>query len=268
MKLAAERDAAVEAATRAADLIRYKRGSLSREDVREKGKHDLVTVVDEQAEKLIVDFLSKTFPNDAFLAEEGSYGEGDDGRADRRWIIDPIDGTTNFAHDLAPFCVSIALEIDGRLCVGVIYEIGRDELFTAVNGEGAFVNGRPIHVSRTTELDNAVVTTGFPFREFSNIDGYMTVLRAFMERARAVRRPGSAAADLAFVAAGRMDGFFETGLSAWDLAAGALLISEAGGRVSDVNGADRFLESGRILASNGRVHEEMLRLCAPLKAEP
>ena len=270
MNLVPERNAAIKAALKAGALVRYRAGTLDETDVREKGKHDLVTVVDEESEKIIIGALSETFPEDLFLGEEGvsQVQHSDSGSGNRKWIIDPIDGTTNFAHKHPPYCISIGLEIDGLIQVGVIYEIGADELYTAIRGQGAYMNGRPMRVSTVSDLYGSIITTGFPFKEFTRIDAYIEVLRGFMQKARAVRRPGSAAADLAMVAAGRMDGFFEIGLSAWDVAAGSLLVEEAGGKVTDLSGCNSHIYGNQILAGNGIINEQMLEVLKPLTGEP
>jgi myo-inositol-1(or 4)-monophosphatase len=255
-----ERDAAVAAARRAGEHIRARAGRP--DDVRQKGVHDLVTEVDEAAQRLLISDLTAAFPDVGVLAEEGT-ADADlpdlrhaEGRA--RWIIDPIDGTTNFTRGLAPYCVSIALEVDGDLVVGVVYEITADEMFAAAHGEGLTLNGAPARVSETDTLAHSLVTTGFPFRKFWYEDAYLDVLHRFMRSTLGVRRPGSAAADLAYVACGRFDAFFEAGLAPWDMAAGIVLVREGGGRVSDLMGGDDALFGGHLLASNGGIYEAAL----------
>jgi myo-inositol-1(or 4)-monophosphatase len=255
-----ELDAAVAAARRAGAHIRRHAGNAA--GVRQKGVHDLVTDVDEAAQRLIVGDLGAACPDIAVLAEEGTSDA--DLRARRgdtegaRWIIDPIDGTTNFTRGLAPYCVSIALEDRGDLVLGVVYEITADEMFAAVRGRGLTLNGAPAEVSGTDTLARSLVTTGFPFRHFWYEDEYLDVLRQFMRTTLGVRRPGSAAADLAYVACGRCDAFFEAGLAPWDLAAGVVLVREGGGLVTDLEGRDTLPFSGQILAANEPIHALML----------
>ncbi len=259
-----ELEVATAAARQAGALVRRRVGRAGA--VREKGVHDLVTEVDEAAQRLILATLAEACPEIDALAEEGASA-GDfsgDGRA--RWIIDPLDGTTNFTHGLAPFCVSIALHDGQDLVLGVVYEITADELFAAVRGRGLRLDGSPAGVSATAELERSLLTTGFPFREFWYAEAYLDVLHRFMLAARGIRRPGSAAADLAYVACGRLDGFFEAGLAPWDVAAGIVLVREGGGRVTQLGGADDVLWSGQILATNGHVHAAMQAITAPLDA--
>lgn len=251
-----ELEAATEAARRAGDLIRRYAGKAL--DIREKGTHDLVTQADEEAQRLIQDTLAAAFPDYEFLGEEGTTDDDllrQREAAGPRWIVDPIDGTTNFAHGVPPYCVSISLQDEGELVLGVVYEVSMDEMFAAVKGHGLTVNGEPARVSDTADLGSALVTTGFPFREFWYIDEYLGVLRHFMLHTRGVRRPGSAAADLAWVACGRFDAFFEGGLSPWDVAAGIVLVREGGGRISGLTDGVDPLFGRQLIASNGRVHD-------------
>lgn len=263
-----ELDAAVAVARRAGALIRQHAGDAA--GVRQKGVHDLVTDIDEAAQRLIVGALGAACPDIGVLAEEGTSDA--DLRARRgdtdgaRWIIDPIDGTTNFTRGLAPYCVSIALEDRGELVLGVVYEIAADEMFAAVRGRGLTLNGVSAGVSATDTLDRSLLTTGFPFRYFWYEDEYINVLRAFMRTTLGVRRPGSAAADLAYVACGRCDAFFEAGLAPWDLAAGVVLVREGGGCVTDLEGADTLPFGGQILAANETLHALMLETTRPLGA--
>lgn len=258
-----ELHAAIEAAAEAAALIRYHAGRAA--GVRLKGAHDLVTEVDEAAQRLILERLLDAFPGYDVLAEEAGRDRGARVPERPRWIVDPIDGTTNFTHGVAPYAVSIALqEAGGELVLGVIHEVVADEVFAAVRGQGLTVNGRPARVSATENLADALVTTGFPFREFGYVDAYLPVLRAFMERARGVRRPGSAAVDLAYVACGRFDGFFEAGLAPWDVAAGIVLVREGGGRVSAMTEGTDPLFGRQLVASNAPLHAAMCDLARPL----
>ena len=221
-----------------------------------KGAINIVTDVDRRCEEYIVNGLGKIFPDDDILAEEGT---GHVAKKARRWVVDPLDGTVNYAHQFPFFCVSIALEVHGRLTAGVIYDPNRDELFAACEGEGASVNGEPISVSRTTTLNEAMLATGFAYNvreetRFDNLDNFAH----FVKQARAVRRPGSAAIDLAWLACGRIDGFWELYLKPWDMAAGVCIIREAGGLVTSFDGSPYDLYGTEILASNGRIHDGMM----------
>jgi myo-inositol-1(or 4)-monophosphatase len=259
-----ERDAAVRAARAAALIIREHAGLVSRDDIREKGRHDLVTEIDEQSQRLIMQELADQFPDYGFLAEEDT--EGARSAASRRWIIDPIDGTTNFTHGVPPYAVSIALAEDDEVVVGVVLEVVSGETFTAVRGAGAFLEGRPMHVSSSPDLSRSLISTGFPYRAVDHLDAYLEVLGKFMYGCQGVRRHGSAAIDLAYLAAGRFDGFFETGLMPWDVAAGVLLIREAGGRVTQFSGKGDPVFARQILGSNGRIHDRMIEVVTPLAA--
>jgi myo-inositol-1(or 4)-monophosphatase len=219
---------------------------------------DLVTEVDHECEDLIVSALRAERGDDAILAEEGG---GDDREGARwRWIIDPIDGTTNYAHGYPCFCVSIGVECEGERAVGVVYDPLRDELYGAVRGEGATRNGRPIRVSEETDLGNALVATGFAYDVRRSAQDNVDHFIAFVKRSRAIRRDGSAALDLCYVASGRFDGYWELKLHPWDVAAGLLLVEEAGGRVSDLSGGRAHRSGFECVASNGRVHDQMLEI--------
>jgi myo-inositol-1(or 4)-monophosphatase len=261
-----ERDAAVEAARAAARLIRARAGRLGHGAVRDKGVHDLVTEVDEEAQRLIIEILKDAFPDYGVLAEEGAddgvpatAGDG------HRWIIDPIDGTTNFTHGVPPYAVSIALQHGEEMVVGVVLNAAHEELFTAIRGRGAYANGARIRVSETEKLDRSLLTTGFPYRAFGHVDAYLELLRYLFQAARGIRRPGVASIDLAYVACGRFDGFFETGLNPWDIAAGLLLVEEAGGRVTDYKGAGNPSFTHQVLATNGHIHGAMLEAVAGMR---
>jgi myo-inositol-1(or 4)-monophosphatase len=230
--------------------------------VSKKGDIDLVTESDLACEKLIIDRIRSHYPHHAILAEESGAFDGallTAGRSEWKWIIDPLDGTTNYAHGYPCFCVSIALERAGKLEIGVVYNPMLDELFAAERGQGARLNDRTIRVSEIEELNSAMLCTGFPYdvRERPRFERHFT---NFTMRAQAVRRDGSAALDLAYVACGRFDGFWEDGLNPWDMAAGVLLIAEAGGRVTDYKNAALNIYKPEVLASNGLVHEAMMRV--------
>jgi myo-inositol-1(or 4)-monophosphatase len=225
--------------------------------IQKKGRIDLVTAADLAAERMCRALISGRFPTHGVLGEEDATGT-QPRHARFRWIIDPVDGTTNFAHGLALFCVSIALEIDGRVEIGVVYDPIAEELFTAERGEGARLNGAPIHVSACETLVDALLCTGFPYSIREERRRQVGVFAAFLEEAQAVRRLGSAALDLCYVAAGRFDGFWEERIHPWDIAAGALVIEEAGGTVTGMDGTPFDPFAGHITASNGRLHELML----------
>jgi myo-inositol-1(or 4)-monophosphatase len=238
---------------------RFGRASL---EVTNKGDIDLVTEADLAAERLIIERIQTHYPRHAILAEESgttvAYG---DERSEWKWVIDPLDGTTNYAHGYPCFCVSIALERAGQIVIGAIYDPVRDELFAAERGEGATLNGRRLRVSNVGDLNRALVCTGFPYDVRGRTD-FARHFYNFIMHAQAVRRDGSAALDLAYVAAGRFDGFWEEGLRPWDVAAGVLLIEEAGGRVSRYDGSAFDIYTPPILVSNGLLHEAMMRVLA------
>lgn len=244
---------AIEAVVRAGDLQMARFGSDVQ--VQKKGDIDLVTEVDLEVERMFRALVAERFPDHGVLAEE----MGETGHGSRwRWVFDPLDGTTNYAHGLPIFCASLALEIDGRTEVGAVYDPNRRELFTAERGVGAWLNGRPLRVSSAASLMESVLVTGFPYNVHETLDEVVGLFAAFVGRARAVRRLGSAALDLCWVAAGRMDGFWEERLKPWDMMAGALIVEEAGGRVTTLDGSNWAAAGGQILASNGLLHEEML----------
>ncbi len=240
-------------AARAAGRIHLRR--LSRISVtRKTNALDLVTEADRESEQAVIRTLSRAFPAHAILAEES----GANARlSEHRWIIDPLDGTTNFAHGFPQFCVSIAYERRGRVELGVVFDALKRELFVAARGRGARLNARPIRVSRTPTLELALLATGFPYDRRERHNFYFTFWEAFMMRTQGVRRAGSAALDLCYVACGRIDAFWEFGLRPWDVAAGALIVAEAGGRVTRLDGAALDLEARQLLASNGKLHRAM-----------
>jgi len=253
---AQERRVAIEIARAAGDLLR--RELLAPRRIAYKGSPtNLVTEMDARAEALIVDRLLGAFPDDAVLAEERGAQPG---RSGRRWIIDPIDGTTNYAHGLPAYAVSIALAVGRRVELGVVYDPSHDELYVAERGGGAFCNERRLAVSRTSTLDASLLTTGFPYDIRVNPDNNLKEYATFATRSRAVRRFGSAVLDLAWVAAGRYDGFWELRLGPWDVAAGGLLVEEAGGRLTGITGAPLDLDAPTLLATNGLIHDEMLAI--------
>lgn len=251
---------AVRAARRAGEVIVRSINRLESIEVSSKGRNDFVTDVDRAAEADIIGTIRRLYPDHAFLAEES----GASGSGDVVWIIDPLDGTTNFLHSFPQYSVSIACQIRGRLEHAVVYDPLRQEIFSASRGDGAYLEGRRIRVSRQLTLEGALIGTGFPFRagDAPRMDAYMAQLRTIMERTAGIRRPGSAALDLAYVAAGRLDGFWEMGLGPWDTAAGSLLIQEAGGRIGTLTGADYKLEH-HLVAGTPRVYSALLEALAP-----
>jgi myo-inositol-1(or 4)-monophosphatase len=248
---------AVKAARKAGTIINRAAFDVDKLTVRRKQQNDFVSEVDHAAEDAIIGVLKEAYPDHGYLGEEGGYK---DKNAEYLWVIDPLDGTTNFLHGNPQYCVSIALQHKGALTQAVIFDPTRNELFTASKGAGAYLNDRRLRVSKVDKMEDALIGTGFPFRQVVNIDDYLRMLKNVMQVASGVRRPGAAALDLAWVAAGRLDGFWEIGLSPWDMAAGALLVREAGGLVGDLAGNEGFLDSGRIVAANGKLFAAFLKL--------
>ena len=247
---------AIEAVVRAGRLQMARFGRDIQID--KKGTIDLVTEVDIAVEEMFRALIAERFPDHRVLAEElGGDATGGSGAC---WVFDPIDGTTNYAHGIPIFCASLALEIDGVPQVAAVFDPNRQELFTAERNGGAYLNGRPLRVSNTESLVDAVVVTGFPYDVHARVDEIVGLFGSFVGQARAVRRLGSAAIDLCYVAAGRMDGFWETDLKAWDIAGGALIVSEAGGRVTNIDGTPFRSRHGHVLATNGCLHDQMLQV--------
>jgi myo-inositol-1(or 4)-monophosphatase len=254
---------AVRAARRAGEVIARSLPKLESIEIHAKDRHDYVTEVDRAAEQEIIGIIRHHYPAHAVLAEES----GASGDNETRWIIDPLDGTTNFLHGFPVYAVSIACEVRGRLEVATVYDVLRQELFTATRGVGAQLDSRRIRVSKRRGLEGALLATGFPFRANADLDTYLEMLRVVMPQVAGVRRPGSAALDLAYVAAGRVDGFWELGLKPWDSAAGALLITEAGGLISRING-EPYEHGGDVCAGTPRIHAALLAAFAPLVGAP
>ena len=248
---------AVRAARAAGDIIVRNMDRIDRLKIVTKQNNDFVSKVDLMAEQAIIDTLKQAFPEHGILAEESGQ---QDREAEFQWIIDPLDGTTNYLHGFPQFSVSIALQHKGRLEVGVIYDPISQELFTASRGNGATLNDRKIRVTGHKGLNNALLGTGFPYYDQSYLDTYLETMKALMQKTAGIRRPGSAALDLAWLAAGRIDGFWEFNLKAWDIAAGALIVREAGGIVSDFENKGNYLESGDIIAAAPKVFPEMLKI--------
>jgi myo-inositol-1(or 4)-monophosphatase len=251
---------AIKAARRAGSVINRAALEGGALEVTAKNKNDFVTQVDKAAEQAIIGVIRTAYPDHSILAEES--GDTPGVRAEYRWVIDPLDGTTNYIHGFPQYCVSIALEHRGVPTHGVVYDPGKNELFTASRGRGAFLDDRRMRVSKCVQLKDALVGTGFPFKELSRLELYLRQLRTMMTSSAGVRRAGSAALDLAYVAAGRLDAFWEMGLSRWDMAAGALLIQEAGGLVADLQGESAFLERGDIAAATPKVLAGLLEALA------
>lgn len=248
---------AVTAARRAGEIIIKNLGRLSASDVQTKQAFDFVTKVDRWSESVILQTIQEKFPSHSFLAEE-TLKQADTGTC--RWIIDPLDGTTNYIHGYPVFSVSIALECRGEIIAAVVFDPLRDELFHAVRGSGAFLNDQEIRVSGTAALAGSLIATGFPFKAKDMIDLYLSAFRKIFFEVSDIRRAGSAAIDLAYVAAGRCEGFFELNLGPWDMAAGSLLITEAGGTVTDFGGGSDFLSTGNIVAGNDHIQPEVLAM--------
>ncbi|MBA7647211.1 Inositol-1-monophosphatase [subsurface metagenome] len=247
--------AAREAALKAGRMLRENIGKSS--EISYKGTVDLVTNFDTQAQRMIFDHLSSCFPDHDYLAEEGlSQNKG----AEFRWIIDPLDGTTNYAHHFPVFTVSIALERKGEVVLGLIYDPMREEMFSAVKGEGAFLNGEGIRVSAVDDLNRSLLATGFPYDIRASKVNNITHFNNFLTRVQGIRRCGSAAMDLCYVASGRFDGFWELKLSPWDMAAGALIVQEAGGLISDFQNGEFTIYGAEILASNGLIHQQIVEV--------
>ena len=261
---------ALRAARRAGRIILRSMDRVDTLTVREKARNDLVSEIDLEAEDLIVDTILKAYPHHAILAEErGASGAADTsnegpGAADQpphTWIIDPLDGTTNFLHGIPHFCTSIAVTRGAALLHGVVVDHVRNEEFTASRGSGARLNGRRIRVAARDRIDDSIIAGGLPFASVADhIDAYGDILKEFMSRCRTLRRQGSAALDLAYLAAGRVDGFFELGLKPWDIAAAAVIVREAGGFIGDAAGGERFLDSGNVVAANPKIFRAMLRI--------
>jgi myo-inositol-1(or 4)-monophosphatase len=250
---------AVKAARRAGNAINRASRNLDIVAVREKVANDFVSEVDHEAERVIIRTLLDAYPDHSILAEES----GASGRSDFQWIIDPLDGTTNCLHGFPQYAVSIALAHKGIVTQAVIYDPSRNDLFTASRGRGAYLNDTRIRVSKRARLTGSLVGTGFPFKQFAHIEAYLAMLRDVMTHTAGVRRAGSAALDLAYVAAGRLDAFWEFGLGPWDTAAGSLLVTEAGGLIGDLTGEAGYMNSGHTVAGTPKVFVELLRRFAP-----
>ncbi len=250
----------VKAARRASQIINRASHDIEHLKITTKQYNDFVTEVDRAAETAIIDVLREAYPDYGILAEESGQTVGADSASEYQWIIDPLDGTTNFIHGFPQYAVSIALAHKGQLNQAVVYDVLRNEMFTASKGGGAYLNERRIRVTKCLKLDDALLGTGFPFRIFEHSDAYMSIFKEFTQRTSGMRRLGSAALDLAYVASGRLDGFWEFGLLPWDIAAGCLLITEAGGLVGDLSGGESYLKTGNLVAGTPKVFSQILQV--------
>ncbi len=250
---------AIRAARNAGNIISRSVERIDALTIHTKAQNDFVTEVDRLAEQEIIRVIRKSYPDHAILAEESGSQQGDE----YQWIIDPLDGTTNFLHGFPQFAVSIAIQHRGRLEHAVIYDPMRQELFSASRGAGAQLDGRRIRVTRRKGLEGALLGTGFPFKQRQHLDSYLATFKALFSSAAGIRRPGAAALDLAYVAAGRLDGFWELGLQPWDMAAGVLLIQEAGGLAGDFSGNENYLKTGNLVAGNAKIFRAILQTIQP-----
>ena len=250
----------VKAARRASQIINRASQDVEHLKITTKQQSDYVTEVDKAAEAAIIDVLREAYPEYGILAEESGLTPGEGAGSDFQWIIDPLDGTTNFIHGFPQYSVSIGLTYKGQLNQALVYDVLRNEMFTASKGGGAFLNERRIRVTKCLKLEDALLGTGFPFRMFQHVDAYMGIFKELTQRSSGIRRPGSAALDLCYVACGRLDGFWEFGLSPWDIAAGCLLITEAGGLVSDLSGGEDYMQTGNLIAGTPKVFAQLLQV--------
>jgi myo-inositol-1(or 4)-monophosphatase len=249
-------------AKEAGAFIRQERLNFNLDLVEHKGVNDMVSYVDKEAEKIIVQKLQQLLPEAGFITEEGTIASKS---ANYTWIIDPLDGTTNFIHGLPVFSVSIGLTFGNEVILGVVYEINLDECFYALKGHGSYCNGHPIKVSATPFLNSSLIATGFPYSAFQEIDEYLTILKSLMQKTHGLRRLGSAAVDLCYVAAGRFDAYFEYNLNSYDVAAGAIIVQEAGGVVTDFKKGNDFLFGREMIATNGRIYEEFFQVLREIR---
>lgn len=253
---------AIKAARRAGQLVLRYSNQLERIAIESKGRNDFVTEVDRQVEQEIISILQGAYPDHGILAEESGRHQGNE----FEWIIDPLDGTTNYLHSYPQFSISIALRHKDKLTQAVVFDPMRDELFTASRGEGAQLNDRRIRVSKNSRLEHSLLGTGFPFKNLDKLEIWIDTFRHLIKMTQGIRRAGSAALDLAYVASGRLDGFWELGLHPWDMAAGCLLIEEAGGFVCDFSGGQDFLRTGNVVTANSAIHAPLLDIvqsCLP-----
>jgi myo-inositol-1(or 4)-monophosphatase len=250
----------IKAARRASQIINRSSSELDHLKVTTKRQSDFVTEVDKAAEAAIIEVLREAYPEYGILAEESGETPGQDGGNEYQWIIDPLDGTTNYIHGFPQYAISIALAHKGQVTQALVYDTVRNEMFTASKGGGAFLNERRIRVSKCLKLEDALIGTGFPYRSFEHIDAYLGMFKELTQKTAGIRRPGAASLDLAYIACGRLDGFWEFGLSPWDIAGGALLISEAGGLIGDLAGNESYLETGNVIAGTPKIFAQLLQV--------
>jgi len=246
---------ALEIVSKTAAFVKNERLNFSNLRIEEKGRHNFVTHVDKEAEKRLVSGLNALFPKAGFIAEEGTRAPG---KETFNWIIDPLDGTTNYIHGAPPYSISVALAEHDTILLGIVFEIFSSEIFHAYKDAPAYLNGVVIKVSSASKLSEALIATGFPYTDFGRMEPFMRSLEYFFTNSHGVRRLGSAAADLAYVACGRYDAFYEYSLNPWDVAAGVILVQQAGGKISDFRGGQHYLLGGEIVAANAGIHAEFL----------
>ncbi len=251
---------AIKAARRAAAIINRASFDIDRVKVTEKAPNDFATEVDQAAEQAIIEILTTAYPGHAFLAEESGASTNPHDDNENVWIIDPLDGTTNFIHGFPQYCVSIALQHRGQITQAVIYDPTRNDLFTATRGAGAYLNDKRLRVTKRDRIQDALIGTGFPSRNMEGLEQYIEMFRIMTQKCTGLRRPGAAALDLAYVAAGRLDGFFEKGLKPWDMAAGSLLVTEAGGIVGTFDGESDYLYKDEVIAGTPKIFAQMVAL--------
>lgn len=247
---------AIDLVREVGQFIKEQRAQFDESKIEHKGLHDYVSYVDKGSERQLVEGLSQILPGCGFIVEENTAGHSTE---DDIWIIDPLDGTTNFLHNVYPFAISVALQHKGELVLGIVYELGRDELFHSA-GNGAFCNGKPISASAAPDLEQSLIVTGFPISKYGRLDGHVATVKEIVLHSQGIRRTGSAASDLAYVACGRFDGYFEYGLNPWDVAAGAFIAQQAGAIVSDYRGGTDYLFGGEILAASKNVYPRLLEI--------
>ncbi len=257
MNLSEITEKAIIVVREAGDFLKSESGRFTAGDVEEKGLHDLVTYVDRESEKRIVEGLSEIIPEAGFIVEENQNLES---TKDLNWIIDPLDGTTNYIHHIPVYSISVALRREDEFIMGIVFEPNRDECFYTWKGAPSYLNGNKISVSKTRTLDDSLLATGFPYHDYSLMEKYLALFDKLMRSSRGIRRLGSAAIDLAYVACGRFEVFYEYGLHLWDIAAGVLIVKNAGGRVTDFNGDRYFNEKRQIIATNSMTHAEFLQI--------
>ncbi|MDA3910439.1 MAG: inositol monophosphatase family protein [Bacteroidales bacterium] len=238
-------------------FIQQQQKKISFDNIEKKGLNDFVTYVDKEAEKRLVDFLKPLVKGAGFVTEEKTIPES---KQEYTWIIDPLDGTTNFIHGLSPYAISIALQRNQETILGIVYEISLDEIFYSYEGTHAYLNDKPIKVSKADSINQSLIATGFPYNDFSRLDNYMKSLNYFMHHSHGVRRLGSAATDLAYVACGRFEAFYEYSLEPWDVAAGGYIVQKAGGKVGDFNNKNQYVYGGEIVATNGLLHDDFMSI--------